>query len=122
MIIFHDDCIHKIMRYLNKNYPRVNKVYLCILEGYDSVEGPTGEKGFAVFDTITNRIYVPSEVPEELKDESNEILVSSIAHEYMRFLQKCDGKPYDEDEAEQFAEKVSKEFFSSGITGEDIWI
>lgn len=122
MIIFHDELVHKLIHYLDKFYPRINKVYLCILEGYDSVEVPNGGKGFAAFDTITNHIYVPSEISEELKDQSDIFLVSSIAHEYMHFLQKCDGKPYDEDEAERFAEKVSKEFFNSINKEESIWI
>ena len=54
MIIFYDDCVHGLMRYLDKYYPRKEKVYLRILEGYDCIEAPNGEMGFAVFDTDSN--------------------------------------------------------------------
>lgn len=106
MIIFYDDYVHGLMRYLDKYYPRKEKVYLRILEGYDCIETPNGEMGFAVFDTDSNCIYVPGEVPEEAKDMAAAVLITSVAHEYMHFMQKCDGKPYDEDEANDFSCKI----------------
>jgi hypothetical protein len=93
--------IDKTIKYLNKLNLTKDGVYIHICEGYDVIETPDGGKGFGVFVPERNEIYVATEVPEP------EItIIETIAHEYYHFVQKCWNVPYDEAEAEFFAETV----------------
>ena len=67
----------------------------------DHIETPDGQKGFGVFDTDTDRIYIAADIPEP-----EETLIETTAHEFMHYIQKIKGKPYSEEEAEHFAETV----------------
>ena len=67
----------------------------------DHIEAPDGQKGFGVFDTDTDRIYLAADIPEP-----EYTLIETTAHEFMHYIQKIKGKPYSEEEAEQFADSV----------------
>lgn len=120
MIKFCNYIFDKTIKYLNENYPVDEDVYLKPLEGYDCVEGPDGEKGFAVIDIRSRIIYVP--VDMTLIDGNDitydEEIICRIAHEYKHLLQWCEGEQFLEDdpnaevledEAEEFATKIVKE-------------
>lgn len=67
----------------------------------DHIETPDGQKGFGVFDTDTDSIYIAADIPEP-----EETLIETTAHEFMHYIQKIKGKPYSEEEAEHFTETV----------------
>ena len=110
MIKILNDSVQDVIDYLNTNYQQDKEVYLHIVEGYDTIEGPDGTMGFGVFvvpqcaDDLP-MIYIPGEAPMGDWD----IVVENIAHEYKHFMQYCNGQPFDEEEAEVFAWKVAKE-------------
>ena len=79
-------------------------VSVNILYEYDSVEGPDGTKGFAVFVPDTLDIWVAADIPDP---EYN--VPHSIAHEYAHFIQYAEERPYDEQEADAFAERILQE-------------
>lgn len=93
----------KAANYLKDNYPISEKVVVHVVEGYDAVETPQG-KGFGVFVPETLEIFIAGEMPE--KEEN---LIKVLAHEFKHFLQYRDKKPYDEAEADAFAEEIYKE-------------
>ena len=89
--------INKTFEYLEKNYPQKQKVNVKICEGYDCIETPEGI-GFAVFVPDTLEIYIATDVPDYERT-----LIETMAHEYKHFMQYCEGKSFDEDEADAFA-------------------
>lgn len=101
MIKIINNAIDNTIQYLDRFYGRKEKVYIHILEESDAVQAPDGKMGFGVFCTENQHIYVAADIPEP------EITVPhTIAHEYMHFLQWCEGRPYDEKEADEFAEHI----------------
>lgn len=74
-----------------------------IMEDYDTIQSPDGGVGFGVFVPATMEIYLAGDIPE--KEEG---LIKTLSHEYKHFLQHCEGKPFDEEEAEAFAEEIYK--------------
>ena len=104
VIVIANDNIDRTLQHLEEYYPRKQKVFLHILEESDAVEAPNGEMGFGVFDTTHQSIYIAADIPEP---EINVPWI--IAHEYKHYLQWCDDKPYDENEADLFADMVMKE-------------
>lgn len=113
MIIFSNDTLHKTIIHLEKNYPTNEKVYLHIAEGFDSIEGPDGQMGFGCYVPADKTIYLAGEMPEEVPEKDTAIL-ETLAHEYKHFLQDCEEKPFDEEEAENFAQKVIKDMEREG--------
>ena len=96
--------IDALLQHLNQNYDTGQNVTIHILEESDSVQAPNGEIGFGVYIPENAEIYVAAELPEE-------ITLSTIAHEYKHFIQFSEGKDFDEDEAEKFAEEIMEEIF-----------
>lgn len=96
--------IEKACMYLYDNYPVTGNVNIELCWGYDCIEAPDGNKGFGVFVPDTNTIYVATDVPEP-----EHTIIETIAHEYMHFIQKCAGIPYDEEKAERFGKKIVSE-------------
>lgn len=90
--------IGSTMEYLKKNFPQEQEVKLVIAEGYDCIEAPDGGAGFGVYDSNTRTIYLATDVPYP---ETS--LIETTAHEYKHFMQHCEGQPFDEEEAENFA-------------------
>lgn len=60
-------------------------------------------KGFGVFVPEALEIYIAGEMPE--KEEN---LIKVLAHEFKHFLQYREEKPFDEAEADAFAEEIYK--------------
>ena len=106
MISIHSKTASNTISYLNDMYPTEIEVYIHILEGYDTVE-VNGEIAFGVSripdkENENYEIYVAGDVPDEC-------LITTIAHEFAHFLQYCNGEPFNEDEAEEFANKILEE-------------
>lgn len=120
MIAIHSDNVDKMLLYLDKRYEVEKKVYIHIVEGCDCIETPDG-KGFGVFIPDKQSIYVATDIPD-----ADINVPMTIAHEYMHFIQWCDGKPYDDEEAERFAKRVMCEIqltrdFITEESKERIW-
>lgn len=100
MIYLANDKIRKFVKFISK--PDIPAVELYVIPGYDVVETPEGEMGFAVYETETKRIIVPEGVTEEVK----EIVLASIAHEYYHHIESVRGEEHDEVKAEEFANSM----------------
>lgn len=100
---FFDPGLTAAINYLQKNFPREENVTVHIMEDYDTIQSPDGGVGFGVFVPATMEIYLAGDIPE--KEEG---LIKTLSHEYKHFLQHCEGKPFDEEEAEAFAEEIYK--------------
>lgn len=105
----------KATNYLIDNYPTDKRLIVHVMEGYDTIETPTG-KGFGVFIPETLEIYIAGDMPGE-----SENLIKTLAHEFKHFLQYCDGKPFNETEAEKFAEEIYKKAISTENTPQEIF-
>ena len=106
MISIHSKTASNTISYLNDMYPTERELYIHIIEGYDTVE-VNGEIAFGVSHIPDNEnenyeIWVAGDLPDEY-------LITTIAHEFAHFLQYCHGEPFDEDEAEEFANKILEE-------------
>ena len=104
MIVIHSDNVNRMLLHIDKNYSVDKKVYMHIIDDCDCIEARDGSRGFGVFIPYNQSIYVATDIPDA---EIN--VPMTIAHEYKHFLQWCDGKPYDDEEAEQFAEQLIRE-------------
>lgn len=107
MIEIVSSYVNDAINYLNENYPRKPRVLVHIIEDCDTVQTKTGI-GFGVYVPESREIYLAGDIPD--RDEN---LVHNLSHEYMHFLQHCDGKPFDEEEAERFAEEVTQKIMKS---------
>lgn len=105
----------KATNYLIDNYPTDKRLIVHVMEGYDTIETPTG-KGFGVFIPETLEIYIAGDMPGESED-----LIKTLAHEFKHFLQYCDGKPFNETEADEFAEEIYKKAISTEKTPQEIF-
>ena len=95
------ETIMETLLYLQNAFPKIIEdiedpedrygVDVIIAFDADHIEAPDGQKGFGVFDTDTDRIYIAADIPEP-----EETLIET----------KIKGKPYSEEEAEHFAETV----------------
>lgn len=92
----------KASNYLSDNYPQNKKVIVHVAEGYDTIKTPEGF-GFGVFVPEKLEIFIAGDMPG-----GEESLIKTLAHEYKHFMQYCEGKPFNEEEAEEFAEKIYK--------------
>lgn len=92
----------KASNYLIDNYPQDKTAIVHVMEGYDTIETPEGF-GFGVFVPEKLEIFIAGDMPG-----GEESLIKTLAHEYKHFMQYCEGKPFNEEEAEEFAEKIYK--------------
>lgn len=103
------ETIMETLLYLQNAFPKIIEdledpedrygVDVIIAFDADHIEAPDGQKGFGVFDTDTDCIYIAADIPEP-----EETLIETTAHEFMHYIQKIKGKPYSEEEEERFAE------------------
>lgn len=100
---FFSSGLTETINYLQKNFPWEENVKVYIMEDYDTIQSPDGGVGFGVFVPATMEIYLAGDIPE--KEEG---LIKTLSHEYKHFLQHCEGEPFDEEEAENFAEEIYK--------------
>lgn len=103
MLEIASEGILRTIIYLNRYYPRKETVTVHIMEEYDTIEGPDGQKGFGVYVPETKEIFLAGDIPEK---EDN--IIKTLAHEYRHFLQHCCGEPFNEQQAETFAEEIYK--------------
>lgn len=106
MIHIHSKTTSNVIAYLNDIYPIDKEVYIHICEGYDTIE-VNGQVGFGVS-------RIPENANENFEiwvagDMDSEMLITTIAHEFKHFLQYCNGQEFNEDDAENFANKISQE-------------
>ena len=91
------------LEYLQSNNGEKENLTICILNGYDCIQGPDGTVGFAVYSTEEHIIYIAGELPGE-----EEEVFSTIAHEYKHYEQQMKRKKYSELWAEMFAMRMRK--------------
>lgn len=72
---------------------------IYIAEGYDTIEDEDGNVGFGVYIPDEKQIYVVGDV-------DNEVRLKALFHELCHWVQDMCGRPFDEDEANRFAEVV----------------
>ena len=116
MIILASENLARIVRLLETKYPAERDVYLTVLHAYDSVGNDEHAEGWAVYLTPESNkdkpvIMLPSKLPKIEGVKLSEIdIFESLAHEYCHHLQWCRGTAFDEDEADDFAEKAVDAF------------
>ncbi len=113
MIYLANDEIRKFAKFISKSDVRAVELY--VIPGYDVIETPDGEMGFAVYDTETERIFVP----EGLTEDGKERVLASIAHEYFHHIEHTKGKTHNEEEAEDFANRMVAAFKSKTMPESD---
>ena len=105
------------VEWLNKRYPASEPVTLAVLPGYDCVADDDGTPGgWAAYTPGDRVIWCPGEPPQVdglSQDEILEIMLQELAHEYVHHLQACDGREFDEDEAERRAREMVAEFLAT---------
>lgn len=109
MIVICNDWIDRAIKHLEENHPTTEKVYLHIVEGFDCIESPDGQKGFGCYIPENKEIYLAEDIPDK-----EETVIETLAHEYKHFMQHCEGREFDEEEAEQFAIQVMADFRKRG--------
>ena len=102
-----EEFIEKLMEL----YPTDKECEIVILEGYDCIEGPDGNKGFGVYDPEDRTIYVAEDIPE-----AERTIPHTIAHEYCHFLQDVNKKRYDECKALGICTRCRKRKAETGKT------
>ena len=113
MIYLANDEIRKFAKFISKSDVRAVELY--VIPGYDVIETPDGEMGFAVYDTETERIFVP----EGLTEDGKERVLASIAHEYFHHIEHTKGKTHNEEEAEDFAQRMVTLFKAQTVSDSD---
>lgn len=91
----------RIIDYLNKYYPTYEDLNVHICEGCDCIEAPNGTKAFGVFIPQEKQIYVAEDIPEKEYG-----LPHTIAHEFRHYMQYILSKPFDELDADNFADAI----------------
>lgn len=103
-----DERMQSLIDYLNKHYPTTEDVTLVVLPGYDSVAFGRA-RAWAAYEPASRVLWVPGDVPEfpDLSmDEARQVVYEHIVHEYVHHIQACEGRPFDEDEAETRAQEI----------------
>lgn len=72
---------------------------IYIADGYDTIEGEDGNVGFGVYVPDENRIYVAGDVEGEIR-------ARALLHEICHWVQAVCGRPFDEDEANEFSDII----------------
>ena len=117
MFTIIDVTLKRFIEYLEKEYPTKEEVRVSVLWGYDACcDDDTGGSGFAVYVPQLRAIMIPSEIPEAILQEQDEELkrdfvIHNFAHEYRHFLQDINSEEFDEQVADDFADKVVKDFW-----------
>lgn len=79
----------------------LDELTIHVMHGYDTIESPTGEKCFGCYVKGQNEIYIADGIP-------NDQFFFTLAHEYAHFLQEINGREFDENEADIFANTIIK--------------
>ena len=117
MIRIVDDTLKMFIEYLEKKYPTEEEVRVSVLWGYDTCcDDDTGGSGFAVYVPPLRAIMIPSDIPEVILQTQDEELkrdfaIHNFSHEYRHFLQDINGEEFDEQQADDFADKTVKDFW-----------
>jgi len=101
--------LQSLIDYLNAHYPTEKDVVIVVLPGYDAVDDGQGGRGWACYDPITCVIWLPGEMPqldEMSDDEIRRVYYEHVVHEYIHHIQNCEGRDFDEDEAERRAREI----------------
>ena len=79
--------------YLQNAFPKIiedleepeDRYGVDVIIAFDAncIEAPDGRRGFGVFDTDTDRIYLAADIPEP-----EETLIETTAHEFMHYIQR----------------------------------
>ena len=72
---------------------------IYVAEGFDTVEDEDGNIGFGVYVPAENKIYVAGDVEGEIR-------ARALLHEICHWVQAMCGRPFDEDEANEFSDIV----------------
>ena len=72
---------------------------IYVADGYDTVAGEDGNVGFGVYVPDENQIYVAGDVEDEIR-------ARALLHEICHWVQAVCGRPFDEDEANEFSNIV----------------
>lgn len=86
---------------------------IYIAEGYDTIEGEDGNVGFGVYVPDENQIYVAGDVEDEIR-------ARALFHEIGHWVQAMCGRPFNEDEANEFSDIVYNALPSA--QPEQLWI
>lgn len=76
---------------------KLPKIYVA--EGFDTVQDENGNIGFGVYVPNENQIYVAGDVEDEIR-------ARVLFHEVCHWVQAMCGRPFDEDEANEFSDIV----------------
>ena len=91
-----DDWINSLPSAQGKPF---NLPEIYIADGYDTIEGEDGNVGFGVYVPDENQIYVAGDVEGEIR-------ARALLHEICHWVQAMCGRPFDEDEANEFSDIV----------------
>ena len=72
---------------------------IYVAEGFDTVEDEDGNIGFGVYVPAENKIYVAGDVEDEIR-------ARALLHEVCHWVQDMCGRPFGEDEANEFSDIV----------------
>ena len=78
---------------------RKNELLIHVMHGYDSLQAPNGEVCFGCYVSKKHEIYIADDIPADK-------FFYTLAHEYMHYLQDIEGKEFDEEEADSFAQNL----------------
>ena len=101
----HDDFFQGMAYAENvvKNLPSAEKPFkmpeIYVAEGFDTVADEDGNIGFGVYVPAENKIYVAGDVEDEIR-------ARALLHEVCHWVQDMCGRPFDEDEANEFSDIV----------------
>ena len=86
-----------------KNLPSAEKPFklpeIYVVDGFDTIEDEDGNIGFGVYAHAENQIYVAGDVEDEIR-------ARALLHEVCHWVQAMCGRPFDEDEANEFSDIV----------------
>lgn len=109
--------LQEAITWINQKYPEEENVNLTILYGYDSVicdeKGEQG--GFAAYNTEAKSIYLadPKVMQESYnlsEEDERTATIGDLFHEYRHHQQNIQGLPFDEEDAEAFAEAMYRQY------------
>ena len=104
-----DDWINSLPSAQGKPF---NLPEIYIADGYDTIEGEDGNVGFGVYVPDENQIYVAGDVEGEIR-------ARALLHEICHWVQAMCGRPFDEDEANEFSDIVYDALPSAQETHEE---
>lgn len=108
--------LQEAVNWLNQKYPEEEDVNMTILYGYDTVCAPEeAGTGFAVYNALDKNIYLadPKEIQESCGISEEDAKITSIEnlfHEYRHHQQNIRKLPFNEEDAEEFAVAMYKQY------------